>query len=198
MEPLSTVDMYVQCWRSSRGDYDSFLTALDHFDELPLERGKREQIHAALRREIETTLRNVTNAQDTHRVRELLLSDLKSELLPPEDTQIAEEVIAELRNEGPRYKPDEIATWLANARPQGPLLDLLADATEPELRLLVMGGLREHPTPANRQRLEELLQDDNTRVRAAAQEVRRELAELGRLVALQLAAGPHGKDGENR
>lgn len=192
MEPLSTADMYVQCWRDFRGDSSVFVRALKAFGELPVPRGKRELIHDALRRQIEKTVSNLTDDEDEQRMRRWLLARLRQDLFPPDDREHAEGVIADLRTGGPRYKTEDITVWLANARPQNPLLDMLADASEPELRLLVMEGLREHPTPANRRTLQKLLQDGDEQVRSAAQSVAGELEEMLKMPVRTLACGEKG------
>ena len=64
---------------------------------------------------------------------------------------------------------------------------MLADANEPQLRLLVMGALREHPTPGNRAILERLLHDTNEQVREAARSVSSELEALKELPTRPLA-----------
>ena len=59
--------------------------------------------------------------------------------------------------------------------------------SEPSLRLLVMGALREHPTAANRAILQKLLHDDEGQVREAAEAVAAELTTLKETPMAQLA-----------
>ncbi|MHC4566391.1 MAG: HEAT repeat domain-containing protein [Planctomycetota bacterium] len=187
MEPLSSVEMYAQCWRDFRGDSYVFDRALKSFTKLPVERSKRERIRAALKEQIEKTVTNVTDGLDEHETRRRLLARLGQYLLEPEDHERAEEVIADLMAGGSRYKTEDITNWLANARPQNPLLNMLAAADEPELRLLAIAGLKEHPTPANRQTLQEFLQDGDEQVCSAAQSVATELDEMMQMPVQALA-----------
>ena len=66
---------------------------------------------------------------------------------------------------------ENVPMWLAHTEPQSPLVGMLARSDDPDLRLLAMKALQEHPTPEHRALLEKLLQDPVPDVRAAAEEV---------------------------
>ncbi len=188
MEPLSTVEMYVQCWKEFRGDEPEFQQALRVFEKMPIPYSKRRAIYDGLVEYIRKDISNVTAAVPTRQDRrDRLISYLTSSLVPITDEARAEDLLAELRAGSSKYTPENVAEWLANGAPMHPLVGMLADAGEPSLRLLVMGALREHPTPANRVILQKLLHDDNEQVRQAAQAVAAELAILKEMPVTELA-----------
>jgi hypothetical protein len=187
MEPLSTIDMYVQCWKKFNNDYDIFEYAIDGFNRPEIPRIKREQIYSVIVDCINRDVSNIEYDESRRRLREYLLQQLRSELLPLEEDEQAKEIFNELRIQSSKYQPENVAIWLANDEQTHPLINMLAEADEPELRLLVMGALREHPIPANRAIMKKLLQDTDKEVRMAAQEVAAEVEKLKVTPPLQLA-----------
>jgi hypothetical protein len=189
MEPLPTVDMYVQCWQEFRGDPTEFYEALDSFAQSSVPYRKRQEIHAALADTIRRDIGNIEAAYepDKQRLRRDVLARLEEKLLPITDQARAEDLLAALRAGSPRYKPENVAAWLAHGAPAHRLVRMLAEANEPSLRLLVMGALREHPTPAHRAILQRLLHDPDEQVRGAAQAVAAALTALEQTPAAQLA-----------
>jgi CheY-like chemotaxis protein len=75
---------------------------------------------------------------------------------------------------------------------------MLAEANEPQLRLIVMDVLREHPIPANRAILEKLLRDSDQQVRSAAEQIAKELEKLRETSPVQLAAGTNQMEVQNK
>ena len=107
------------------------------------------------------------------------------------DPYIARKVIAELQADRTNKRPLNVANWLAHTRPDHPLVKMLAEAKGPALRLLVMGAMKEHPTPANRALLADLLNDADPAVQAAAREVDAALRSLAAEDPMTFAsAGP--------
>lgn len=190
MEPLSTVDMYVACWQQSRATRRVWLDEIFcRYAAQIVPFGKRELLYEALSRQIQQEIGKVdasASTQEWNR-RKRLLDDLKERLLPITSPERAGDLLAELRAGSPKYTPGNVAAWLANGEPAHPLVGMLADADEPSLRLLVMGALREHPTPPNRAILQKLLRDDEGQVREAAQAVAAELTTLKETPMAQLA-----------
>ena len=189
MEPLSTVDMYVQCWKESRGDPGQFDEALDNFTKSSVPYHKRERIYEALADYIEGDVRNVEAAYEPNeqKLRRDLLGHLGEKLRPITDEARARDLFIEIQAGSPKYLPANVAAWLTHSAPGHPLVRLLANAKEPSLRLLVMGALREYPTPANRAILQKLLQDNDEQVRTAAQAVAAALTTLKETPAAHLA-----------
>jgi hypothetical protein len=201
MEPLSTVDMYVQCWKEfrgdpkGRGDPTEFREALDCLAKSRVPYRKRQEIHAALADQIQRDVGNVeaTLGPDERNLRRYLpvhrfqLVHLEEILLPITDEARAPDLLAELRAGSSRYQPEYVATWLAHGAPAHRLVRMLAEANEPSLRLLVMGALREHPTPANRAILQKLLHDNDEQVRKAAGAGAAELTASKEIPVVQLA-----------
>ncbi len=190
MEPLSAPGMYVQCWRAFRGDV-GFDMALDEFGEAAIPYDKRRRIYTALADSVGRDVSNVDSigGRDADATRRRLLAMLQERLLPITDEARAGDLLAALQAGDSKYKPENVADWLAHAAPGHPLVGMLAQADEPSLRLLVMGALREHPTPANREILDKLLADDDEQVRRAAQRVKAELDEMRAMSVATLSAG---------
>ena len=172
MEPLSTVDMYLHCWKDFRaGDETDFYEAIQVFNDMPLPLNKRERIYKTLLDHVNLDVSNIEYDRGDERLREQLQLYLKNNLLPLEKSERAKQILNELKSPNPKYEPENVAAWLANDEQTHPMIKMLADADQPELRLLVMGALREHPIPANRVIMKKLLQDSDEKVRKAAEEV---------------------------
>ncbi len=181
MEPLSTVDMYVQCWKEFQGRDMEFSLALDDLGKASIPYSKRRQIYTALADCIRRDVSNVVDnppAWGEQRLCQNLLRQLEAELLPITDPARANDILTGLRAGNSRYKPENVAAWLAHGAATHPLVRMLAEAEEPSFRMLVMGALREHPTPDHRALLDKLLADENEQVRQKAQEVAAELETL--------------------
>jgi len=189
MEPLSTVDMYVRCWKEFQGDEPAFYEALSVFSKFPVPYRKREQIHIALADYVERNVGNVHNPArgDEQDLRMELLTQLKEKLLPITDPERARDLVAELRMGSPKYKPEDVAAWLAHGEPMHPAVRMLADVNEPKLRVLALGALQEHPTPGNRALLQKLLGDSDEEVRKAAEAVATKLTILKETPIAQFA-----------
>ncbi|MBN1972799.1 MAG: hypothetical protein JW787_04125 [Sedimentisphaerales bacterium] len=200
MEPLSTVDMYVQCWRDYNSDYDLFHEALDGFAKAEIPIIKRKQIYDALVKHVNRDISNVTDFinRDKEQIRRSILEKLKSELLPVEESERTEDIFDGLRTSNFQYKPENVAAWLANEEQTHPLINMLAEADEPQLKLIVMDVLREHPISANRAILEKLLNDSDQQVRIAAEQIETYLEKLRTNSPVQLAAGTNKMEVQNK
>lgn len=189
MEPLSTVDMYVQCWREFSGDPMMFREGIDAFARSSIPYDKRQRIHVALKDAVQQGRMHAepTSRRNEQDARRELLGYLDSRLVPITDVERAGDLISALRAGDSTYPPESVAVWLAHSEPSHPLVRMLAEANEPSLRLLAMGALREHPTPANRAILDKLLVDADEQVRSAAEGVAKELAALKETPVAQFA-----------
>jgi len=105
-----------------------------------------------------------------------MLRELDNQL--PDDVQARQIMEGLVRGGKDDPSPQNVALWLEHTRPDHPLVAMLAGADQPKLRLLVMGALREHPTPEHRQMLDKLLNDADPAVRTAAEEVAERLKAL--------------------
>ena len=167
MEPVSTTRMYVDAWREFDEDYSWRQEALSELDALPPAR--RQAVIDALLAEVRE---GPAYAMDTFRTiegwREYMTRVLEEHATNP---YIARKVIAELQEDRTNKRPLKVANWLAHTRPDHPLVRTLAESKDPTWRLMVMGALKEHPTPTNRAILAGLLNDADPAVQVAAKEV---------------------------
>ena len=186
MESASTVEMYLSAWRGYSKDYSFFQEALSVLENLSEE--KYEQVIKAIEQSIKEDVSHIEGFPgDEAGVRNYLLRHIKDENWSAD--RKARDIIENLIARTEEYKHQGVSDWLEHAEPDHPLIDMLVDADEPELRLLVMGELREYPTPANRAILRKLLKDSNEQVRKAAKEVAAELAQLKKITSAQFVAG---------
>lgn len=168
MEPISTTEMYVQAWRShGRRDVDAS-EALKHLSKLPAARVL--EIVAALRAEVEQS--PPPNGP------EYVRSQLDSCILRSTRSPQAEQIMKDLAGERGAKMREALPQWLEHRAPDHPVIGMLADATDPALRILVMGALRAHPSPENRKLLTRLESDADPQVRSAAKDVRDALNRL--------------------
>jgi hypothetical protein len=202
MEPVSSVEMYVDVWREARfrSTFDLW-TPVRELERLPDE--KRHQVTDVLIRQVEDSVANIEKrpGRDTEQsIRQDALQVLRAHRTPWTDEDRARDTLKRLRSAqgGDRTKQFEaIPKWLAHERPQHPLITMLADAPEPELRMLVMNALGAHPTPRNRHLLQKLLVDPDDRVRAAAAEVAGDLTALAKTPPVRFVSNPGFEPGES-
>jgi hypothetical protein len=173
MEPLSTVDMYVQSWEGYSEDYSYFQEALGVLDNLPQE--KHDKVIEAIEKSIKEDVSHIKGFK-TLDVRDYLLREIKDRFWSKIRT--ARDILKGLESNTGEYKPQAVSEWLEHDEPDNPLIAMLADANEPQLRMLVMGALHENSTPANRAVLKKLLNDSDEQVRDAAHEVEMDLEKL--------------------
>jgi hypothetical protein len=192
MEPGTTVEMYVDAWRRYSREYSFAQEALSVLDNLP--DSEREEVISAVEQAVKEDVSHIKGfGGNQGDLRDYLLRHIKTANRTA--TSRARDIVSNLRARTDEYKPQGVADWLENSEPGHPLVKMLADATEPELRLLVMGALQEHPTPANRKLLEMLLADENEQVREAARRVEAALMTFAGTAAAQFAAGPDEREG---
>jgi hypothetical protein len=184
MEPVSTVEMYVDAWRRYAYEYSFHHEALMELKRLPDDR--REQVLAAIEQAIREDVSNIQGlSDDPQRVRDYLLRHIKNSVRTT--GMEARDILAELSAGGGEYKGEDIAEWLEHAEPAHPLVKMLAESDKAELQLLVMGAIRAHPTPANREILKRLSEDKEEYVRWSAERIQSELRELANIPVAELA-----------
>jgi hypothetical protein len=196
MDPVSTVDMYVDCWREARlRDASDMREPAKELKALPDE--KRHQVIDAIKQEVERSVANIEQRSpwDTQeRVREGVLRVLRAQADPWTDEDRARSTMKELRSakgedRAKRFKG--IAGLLAHEKPHDPLVAMLAEAEEAELRLLVMDTLRAHPTPAHRAILQKLVNDSDPSVRQVAEGVAADLEKLAETPPTEFSSATH-------
>jgi hypothetical protein len=190
----ATVDMFAETWRETNFknlDIDRALNVLDKLDP-----PKQREVIDALVREIRKNPSKVETLQKMYGSLENVIVKIKAH-----DQQAERERIFAVLQKGPSNNPGTEAAmlwqyvpqWLAHTEPDSPLLTMLAESDKPDLRLLAMDALREHPTPKNRKLLEKLLKDSDKGVRAAAEKVSGQLKTLSAANPTEFASNPGGE-----
>lgn len=190
-EPVSTAQMYLDAWRSTKIDHIDCSVAWRLLEGLPDD--KRKAVAAAVLEQVQKDVSNLEDRRtDTDQRRKEVIRIIQPHLEDGNaDQRQTNRILASLRDKNGKYKPAEVSAWLEEGRPGHLLVSMLVDSNEPELRLLVMGALKEHPTPANRAILQKFLQDSNEEVRKTAEEVAAELKALAEMSVKKLVAVPN-------
>jgi hypothetical protein len=173
MEPVSTVEQYVDAWRAVVKDQPDRQFAIRELAPLPA--GKRKTVIDAVRKEVLSDPRYAKGGSEEPWLSNILRA-LDEQL--PDDVQARQIMEGLVRGGKDDPSPQNVALWLEHTRPDHPLVAMLAGADAPKLRLLALGALREHPTPEHRQMLDKLLNDADPAVRAVAAEVAERLKDL--------------------
>ncbi len=181
MEPVSTVEMYVEAWRETETDSGDYTSALRVLDELPYE--KRRAIAEALVKDVGAK----GPAKFDGMSGEELVRKIRPYLERGNEDERQVRRILERMDKRNGYTRDEIRTWLSEGKPWHPLVGMLAEESDPGLRVLVMGALVSHPTPENREILSRLLNDPDEGVREAAAEARAKIEQLKNMPPKELA-----------
>ena len=196
MEPFSTVQMYVDCWRDFKGEFSDFQQGLSEFKgTIPEE--KRRLICQALLAEIDKTISNVEMRDNDNRkeIKRYLAGAINSsEWNYSKSAAYAEKVLNDLHSEKANARPEGVKGWLANVEPSHPLMPMLADDENPAFRMLVLDAIKAHPTPANRKIMEKLLKDEDYSVQADVQEVADYLEEIANIPLEELVSQPLTKE----
>jgi hypothetical protein len=194
MEPVSTVDMYLDAWRAYSHDYDNFQEALSALKNLP--ETKKEEVISAIEQAVKEDVSHIKGfpGDDEDGCRDYLLRHIEDDEWTA--NREARDIIENLKAKTDKYKGESVATWLEHERPDHPLVKMLAEAKEPASRLLVMGALKAQPTPENRKVLEKLLNDSDEHVRSAAVEAQEYLKDLATMSFDRLLAHVKPKEGE--
>lgn len=185
MEPLSTVEMYLDTWRRAAQDYPWQQGAFRWLESLP--DVKRQAVIDAIVHEVDES-RNPPKQWPGTFVgwREHVVNELKAR---GTDRRVAEETLAELHADPSADRRSRVALWLEHTRPDHPLVGLLAQQEDPQLRLLAVPALKAHPTRHNREILQRLLTDPDLQVKAAATKVDGELIALAARDPMDFALG---------
>jgi len=180
MEPVSTVDMYLEAWAASV-TYTNAGFAIMMLERLPDE--KRHAVARALLDYVETN-----GAPGAERQRDDVVGRIKPYVEAGDKEQrLVREILEDIKGEEKRYTREHVREWLTEGKPGHPLVGVLASQSDPELRVLVMGAVVSHPTPGNREILGRLLDDPDDDVREAAEEARAKVEELKNMPPAELA-----------
>jgi len=194
MEPVSTTEQYVEAWRSVPKDqWNQQCAPAAMLTILPPD--KRRAVLGAIRAEVERDA-YFANSGPGEAQREVIFARLSC-VLPDEDA--ARWIFDKLTGQDATAESREQARlWLEQTDRWHPLVELLAAADDPDLRLMAMGALREYPTPARRQLLEQLADDPNPAVRDAAREVQAHLKILAAESPARYASNATTPPGQSR
>jgi hypothetical protein len=187
---LAGPDMYVEALRKTAVEDPGFDNALEALDGLDYQ--KRKAIAEAVLAEIEQQGIKQDESSDYQVwIKKYGLGMLKDRLVPGGlDESVARRIVDALVTESGDNKPEQISDWLAYEHPDHPLVKMLVESPYPHLRILVMGAIKERPTPLNRQLLDKLLKDDDEQVRAGAQKVKEQLKAIEEMSFEELMSKP--------
>jgi hypothetical protein len=194
LQPPPTKDMYMDCWRQVTDLHelmgpDRLAGALD-----AIARQMRVPVAKAIIRELEKKIearRKKLEPERAERARfpeHSYVEALKRHVAALGDEESLQWLISALESGANKnYHIDQISKLLASEKGRDhPLLRVLAEAKSAKVRLLVMPALRRYPTPANREILHKLLNDEDEQVHRAAEEVAAELARIEEIPVEQL------------
>ena len=166
----ATAAMYVEAWKNTNIDLNDFQNSPSLLYEL--EPDMQAEVIAGLVQQMEEHPENIARVLKGYDSRDRLVTILTSFAHGSKVQAEAETLNHNLRQAGPDEKErlrKNVPLWLAHTQPDSPLVEMLATSDDPNLRLLVMGALREYPTPEHQQ----LLEDPIPAVKDAAKDVER-------------------------
>ena len=179
----ATPAMYVEAWK----DTDKLDATNDGFRVLgELEPQMRRAVAEALIQRVQSDDSNlkaddrVGEGSDREGTRRRTLSELEAYRAgnPKSDKPYLLKQLKEGNPDEQERLRKNIPLWLAHTQPDSPQVEVLTRSEDPDLRLMVMGAMREYATPAHQQLLEQLLQDPAPAVQAAAKDVAAQLKML--------------------
>ncbi len=116
---------------------------------------------------------------------------LKKHLAESGDEQMQGWWAEQLRSDRQKSERRQLKKLLEQGkRLEHPMVRVLAEHSDSELRVLVLPFLRKYPTRANRRILEKLLEDPDEEVRTAAQEVKEQLKVIEEMFFEELMSAP--------
>jgi hypothetical protein len=170
MGDVASPEMFVEAWKETDVEYVDFYSARHLLERL--DRKMYQKTAQAIIEEMQKNpdyFKNVSDNARKETIRELQVSVRK------DDPQWLFETL----QQGPQSDRERlwkyVPLWLEHTEPDSPLVEMLAKADDPKLRVLVMGALRSYPTPAHQVLLEQLLKDPEATVREAAEKTAEEL-----------------------
>ena len=171
MGKTATADMFVDAWKETNIHPDDFQQAAGLLDQL----GPETQAEVVgqlveLVEELPENISRVLKDFDSSNVVSILEAHAHGDKQQREAAGLYRDLQEGSASEQQRLRKN-IPLWLAHTQPDSPLVAMLAESDDPDLRLMVIGALREHPTPQHQRLLEQLLEDPAPAVRAAAKNV---------------------------
>jgi len=176
MEPVSSTEMYLEALRAGPIDIHSFGHGISALQGLPDSR--RREILEAFVSDMRARRDQPGLSEIDDTTFRIMLQQAERNISGGDRQAEAEQLMKEWQATAFAPKRDEISGWLEHDAPDHPLVGMLADSNDPQLRVLVMGALRAHPAPANRAILDRLLADPDPQVQSAARQVRADLDTL--------------------
>ena len=194
LQPPATEDMYMDCWRRVTDLHelmgaDRLAAALD-----AIAQQMRVPVAKAIIRELEKRIEARRKKLDPERAERARFSEhnyaeaIKRHLAYMGDEESLQWLISALESGAEdNYHARKVRSLLASEKCRDhPLLTVLAGAKSAKVRLVVMPALRRYPTPANREILHKLLNDEDEQVHRAAEEVAAELRRIEEIPFEQL------------
>jgi len=172
MGETATATMFVEAWQETNIDLGDYHNAIDLLDQL--ESSTQAEVVKQLVRQVQDHPENLARMLNDSRQRtEQIISVLEYYTHGSKRQREAAALYRNLQEGRPTDQErlrKNVPSWLTHAQPDSLLVEMLARSEDSDLRLMVMGALREHPTPEHRRLLEQLLEDPDPAVRTAARD----------------------------
>ena len=200
MGSLATEDMYIHCWNLAKKDRRSIIEndLLKVLNVLPND--KKISVTKVVLKELqdiadqERIKQNMQLNTQYYILEDYTVVAVKRFLALSGDEQSLEWLLSELNKGQNNNEYKRIKTTFHDENvSQHPLVEILVKSENPTLRVLPLEAIRRFPTAANREVLEQLLNDSDEEVRNAAQQVAAELEEIKNIPVSELVSKPEGK-----
>jgi hypothetical protein len=185
MGDAASVEMYVDAWKETRISTADFSLAPQVLEKL--KPSQRRVVIDAIVRQVGLDDSNLADVRKSfggwtqEQAKNEVISALERQDQSAARLSEAEQLLADLqKGAGPDNKAvwQNVPLWLAHTQPDSPLVAMLGDSAKPELRRMALAALHAYPIPPHQELLAKLLKDPDATVRAAAQEVSRQLEKL--------------------
>jgi hypothetical protein len=198
---LATFDMYMDCWRQVTDLHE--LMGGNHLVEAveAIPRDMRIQVAKAIVVELEKRIaakRNRITSEKRARAffdEHGYVSALKRHMASIGDEESLKWWVSLLKPAPNNHAPERLVQIFKSEKGLNhPLIKILAEHKDPDLRKMLLEAIKAHPAEANRKILEKLLKDEDYSVQAGAQEVSDYLEEIANIPLEELVSQPLTKE----
>ncbi|MHC4638331.1 MAG: HEAT repeat domain-containing protein [Planctomycetota bacterium] len=187
MKQAATFEMYMNCWDKVR-DISKLMggqNLVEAVETVPQDRRRKivqaiiedlEQRHEKKKQELGLEQQYSFFEEDEY------ISCLRKYLAESGDAQSLQWWVSRLKPAPNNHDPERLAQIFRSEKGLNhPLIKILAEHKDPDLRKMPLKAIRAYPTPTNRKILQVLLEDEDAQVRSVAEEVTSELDALAEM-----------------